>query len=200
MIRVDVEKISIPRASGTENNQKVREYIKSELIKAGLIVKEQRFRNGVNIIASSGDIVLGCHYDSIGPGADDNASGVAVVLDVAKKVKGITFVFFDAEERGLLGSKYYVKTATCKSMINLDMIGNLKGRKVESIIVYGRSDHMSFIRKGIPASWLFTGTHSRYHTKRDTPDTLDYDGLDKISSYLVKLLKKKRDYILLKNR
>ncbi len=78
------------------------------------------------------------------------------------------------------------------------MIGNLRGRTVEDIIVFGRSDHMSFIRKGIPASWLFTGIHNRYHTKRDTPDTLDYDGLKAISKYLVKLLKKKRDYILLR--
>ena len=213
LIPEDIEKIAIPRASGTENNQIVREYIKNELTKAGLQVREQRFEGGTNIIAGKGKIVIGCHYDSIGPGADDNASGVAVALDVAKKVKGVTFVFFDAEERGLLGSKYYVKNLKVlpDSMINLDMVGHLRKESRGSLKKYdwakavtikgdhANSDNSPFIRSGVDTIWIFTGMHNRVHSKRDTKGTLDYKGLDDISEYIVFLTKPnehKINYIL----
>jgi len=79
---------------------------------------------------------VGAHYDSvdIGKGADDNASGVAVILEMAKYLKNIEtpytirFIAFGAEENGLNGSKYYVETMSeaDKSdtllMINLDSL------------------------------------------------------------------------------
>ena len=63
-------------------------------------------------------VVLGAHYDSVKdcPGANDNASGVALVYSVAKHIAGLNsrkynvkIVFFDEEERGLIGSKAYAK-------------------------------------------------------------------------------------------
>merc|ERR1719258_252752 len=78
------------------------------------------------IPGSSGDryVLVGAHYDSIprtgnAPGAEDNASGVATLLSIAKllKAKGtpnrsIKFVMFTAEEEGLLGSEVFRRT--CK--------------------------------------------------------------------------------------
>lgn len=96
-------------------------------------------------------ILIGAHYDHLGfntvkvngrdsltiyRGADDNASGVSVMLEVAKMVRSRSFMFkrsvifaaFGAEERGMVGSWYFVNRAFAQKdkislMINLDMIG-----------------------------------------------------------------------------
>lgn len=83
-------------------------------------------------------IVVGAHYDHLGkgfPGADDNASGVVGLLELARRFagkddlnRGIIFVWFTAEEDGLLGSQWFaghlpVEREKIVSMINLDMIG-----------------------------------------------------------------------------
>ena len=100
--------------------------------------------------------MIGAHYDHLGMGgpgsgsrlmdsmavhngADDNASGVAGMLEMAAKLskdraslkRSIIFVAFDGEELGILGSKYFtehppVKLNTIMAMINFDMIGRLK--------------------------------------------------------------------------
>ncbi len=126
------------------------------------------FRNV--IAAADGDdpqlnrqcIVLGAHYDHIGygdrrssrgpvgfvhPGADDNASGVAALLELAEAWqllsrparRTVLFVAFDAEEIGLLGAKHLAAhlPENCQqpaAMINLDMIGRLREEK---FTVYG---------------------------------------------------------------
>ena len=81
-------------------------------------------------------IVIGAHYDGVNnsPAADDNGSGVAAVLEMARAIQQfdtrITYVFilFDAEEVGLLGSWDYANKAAARGdsipfMLNLDMIG-----------------------------------------------------------------------------
>lgn len=88
-------------------------------------------------------ILIGAHRDHFGeqaglvfPGADDNASGTAVMLELARKLsqraaspkRTILFVSFDGEERGLLGSTLYVKNPALPlsetvAMINLDHLG-----------------------------------------------------------------------------
>ena len=93
-------------------------------------------------------IVIGAHRDHFGrqagllfPGADDNASGTAVILEVArlfmeagaKPARSIVFVSFSGEEQGLLGSKLYVERpprplAQTKAMINIDHAGIGNGR------------------------------------------------------------------------
>jgi hypothetical protein len=89
---------------------------------AGLTVSEHRFEGGRNVIAESrgarpGVVVLAAHYDTVAdsPGAADDASGVAAVLEVARTLqrwdrerRTIRYAFFDREEDGLLGSKAYV--------------------------------------------------------------------------------------------
>jgi len=105
-------------------------------------------------------VVIGAHYDHLGygnegslyrgekaihNGADDNASGVAVMLNLAAKLKkentnnNYLFMAFSGEEMGLLGSNYFVKNATLDTkkinyMINMDMVGRLKD---STLAVYG---------------------------------------------------------------
>jgi aminopeptidase YwaD len=83
------------------------------------------------------ETVTGGHYDSVpqAPGASDNASGTAAVLEIASVIAGRNqmssncFVLFGAEELGLIGSRHYVSTLDnaakerLKAMLNLDMVG-----------------------------------------------------------------------------
>ncbi|TYB78698.1 M28 family peptidase [Bizionia myxarmorum] len=106
-------------------------------------------------------IIIGAHYDHLGyggegslykgekaihNGADDNASGVAVMLDLAGKLQktntanNYLFMAFSGEEMGLLGSNYFAKNPTVDSkavsyMINMDMVGRLK--QDSTLAVYG---------------------------------------------------------------
>ncbi|WP_336066852.1 M28 family peptidase [Mesoflavibacter sp. CH_XMU1404-2] len=107
-------------------------------------------------------VIIGAHYDHLGygaegslyrgdtkeihNGADDNASGVGVLLDLAKKLKDTNkgnnylFITFSGEEMGLLGSNYYAKNPTVSNdkanyMINMDMVGRLKADS--TLAVYG---------------------------------------------------------------
>jgi len=106
-------------------------------------------------------VVIGAHYDHLGHGgfgslapdmpgaihngADDNASGVAGLLDVAQRLsagprpaRSILFIAFTGEESGLLGSQYFVDHPTIAdtmvAMINMDMVGRLS---TGNLIVYG---------------------------------------------------------------
>lgn len=107
-------------------------------------------------------IIIGAHYDHLGfggegslyrdsikaihNGADDNASGVSILLNLAAKLKkkntksNYLFIAFSGEEMGLLGSNYFVKNPTLdinkvSYMINMDMVGRLK--QDSSLAVYG---------------------------------------------------------------
>ncbi len=120
-------------------------------------------------------IVIGAHHDHLGMdgtgsgsrmpdslgvhhGADDNASGVAALLELASKMaskqsrnnRSILFVSFGAEEMGLVGSKYFVSNlpvpaTQIKTMINLDMIGRLKEDSVLTIGGTGTAKEMDEI-------------------------------------------------------
>ena len=105
-------------------------------------------------------IIIGAHYDHLGygghmsgslnpdsmqihNGADDNASGIAGILELSHKLmtnkkllgRSIIAICFDAEEKGLLGSKFYTQTPTkdleqTAIMINMDMIGRLNEKPI----------------------------------------------------------------------
>jgi aminopeptidase YwaD len=82
-------------------------------------------------------VIVGAHFDSVpvGPGANDNASGTAVLLEMARVLADelphvtLRFVAFGAEELGLLGSAHFVRTmppeerAQVAAMLNFDMVG-----------------------------------------------------------------------------
>jgi hypothetical protein len=122
-----------------------------------------RMRNVVGILPGRNpelareSVVIGAHYDHLGttgaskenagkvhPGADDNASGVAVLLELASRLplvsnmeRSVVFVAFTGEEEGRKGSKYYVQkekhypASRATGMINLDTVGRLgKGKLI----------------------------------------------------------------------
>jgi len=187
-------------------------------------------RNVVGYRPGSTDeyIIIGAHYDHLGlgnesslapskigqvhPGADDNASGTAGVLELArmfsgqeKQKRGILFIAFSGEEIGLLGSSEWANhpTVPLKSavaMLNMDMIGRVKGSKLyiggtgtgstfEPMLKkitgnydfkldysqdgFSASDHTSFAAKSIPVLFFFSGLHADYHKPSDTWDKID---------------------------
>lgn len=104
-------------------------------------------------------VIIGAHYDHIGfdpmlegdqiyNGADDNASGVSAVLQIAKAClatgekpeRTIIFAFWDGEEKGLLGSKYFTQTypelSKVKGYLNFDMIGRNHDENNPKHVVY----------------------------------------------------------------
>jgi Zn-dependent M28 family amino/carboxypeptidase len=52
----------------------------------------------------------------------------------------------------------------------------------------GGSDHVSFSRRGVPALFIHTGLHQNYHTVNDTPEKLNYKGMERIARYGFDLL------------
>ncbi len=127
-----------------------------------LSLKKTRAANVIGTIKSGNRkyrdeyIVVGAHFDHLGiggagsgsrdtetqsihPGADDNASGVSGLLELAQKLsaqrsrlkRSVLFIGFDAEEKGLLGSKHFIKNPTVDikkiiTMVNMDMIGRME--------------------------------------------------------------------------
>lgn len=104
-------------------------------------------------------VIVGAHYDHLGidsslandaiyNGADDNASGVSAVLQIAKAFlasgkqpeRNVIFAFWDGEEKGLLGSKYFVQSAPfmhqVKGYLNFDMIGRNSNEAVPAQFDY----------------------------------------------------------------
>lgn len=144
-------------------------------LQVGLQEVRQRTENVVAILPGTDpsltkeNIVIGAHYDHLGlghygardrasegsthPGADDNASGTAVLLDLARRLshqpaksgRAIVFVGFSGEELGLYGSRHFVGHApflsSTKAMINLDMVGRLRDNR---LTVFGVRSGSSF--------------------------------------------------------
>lgn len=171
----DVETLSSPamqgRRTGTDGNRRARTFIASRFRQLGLTplaaTYEQRFtfdgRRAANLVGmvrgtASPDelLLLTAHYDHLGvrnrvlhPGADDNASGVAAMLQAAAYVarhplrRSVVFVAFDAEEQGLRGAKHFVASPLVdlkriRLMVNLDMVSR---NDAATIFAAGTSYH-----------------------------------------------------------
>ena len=125
-----------------QNRTFARNYITASLKSLGWSSSLQRFADGRNIIAErpgtspkAGTIIVAAHYDTVpgSPGADDNASGVATLLEIARifpslpTLQTLKLVFFDAEEVGLRGSLAFTADKTNLANLNgvvvMDMIG-----------------------------------------------------------------------------
>lgn len=113
-------------------------------------------------------VIVGAHFDHLGidpaldgdqiyNGADDNASGVSAVLQIARAFlasgqqpeRNVIFAFWDGEEKGLLGSKYFVQTCSflsqIKGYLNFDMIGrNNKPQQPKQVVYFYTSAHPVF--------------------------------------------------------
>jgi len=138
----------------------------------------EKTRSGRNVVGyidnkAGTTVVLGAHYDHLGygedgnsmlrtrekmihNGADDNASGTAALIELARKLKAskatnnnYLFIAFSGEELGLYGSKYFTENPTIdlktvNYMINMDMVGRLNdSSKVVTIGGYGTSPEWS---------------------------------------------------------
>ena len=113
-------------------------------------------------------VIVGAHFDHLGidpaldgdqiyNGADDNASGVSAVLQIARAFlasgqqpeRNVIFAFWDGEEKGLLGSKYFVQTcpflSQIKGYLNFDMIGrNNKPQQPKQVVYFYTAAHSVF--------------------------------------------------------
>ncbi|MEN1706130.1 MAG: M28 family peptidase, partial [Planctomycetota bacterium] len=128
-------------------------------------------------------IVVGAHHDHLGTGefgsiegagevhegADDNASGTAAVLEIARSLaesyqelpagadaRSVLFVTFSAEEMGLIGSRHFARNApidleSCDLMLNYDMIGRITGNRV-SVSGLGSGDGLAGLLDGVIAT------------------------------------------------
>lgn len=178
--------------------------------------------------------------DAIHFGADDNASGVAVMMEMAQYLfatvkqspesfkRDVLFAGWSGEELGLLGSTHFAETlVTTKSTngvgseedllypqlaacLNLDMVGRMEKRLVLQGVgssiswpehierrnapiglpitlqedSYLPTDASVFYMRGVPILSAFTGSHTDYHTPRDTPDKLNYEGAAQIARFM----------------
>jgi Zn-dependent M28 family amino/carboxypeptidase len=148
------------RAPGTEGSARARAFLIRELAQAGVTPMGESFehafgwargRSGVNVIGrvaglgGDGVIVLTAHYDHDGirngeifNGADDNASGTAAVLEIARLAVAeplsntLVIALVDAEESGLQGARAFVRDPplpieTVSLNVNLDMVARSGG-------------------------------------------------------------------------
>ena len=151
-----------------DKNEKQKSFLLESELESNIDIKVENvsISNVVGVLrkkqnkTNNNYIVIGAHFDHLGygsrgsgslapgkniihNGADDNASGTAVLLDLAYKLSklkkklnnDIIFVAFNAEEQGLLGSKFFVDNIgndinNVKTMINLDMIGRMKNNQL----------------------------------------------------------------------
>ena len=128
-------------------------------------------RNGLGMIPGKNTkeyVIVGAHFDHLGidpvldgdqiyNGADDNASGVSAVLQIARAFlasgqqpeRNVIVAFWDGEEKGLLGSKYFVQTcpflSQIKGYLNFDMIGrNNKPQQPKQVVYFYTAAHPGF--------------------------------------------------------
>jgi len=209
---------------------------------------------------ASGSLARGDEPSQIHYGADDNASGVAAMMQIAEALaqdkdagrltgrRDVVFAAWSGEELGLLGSSHYVRTLEelfsqhaadaggeaseeepaaddasgpntgglslyISACLNMDMVGRMQEklvlqgsgssgawkRIVEQANVplglpitmqadsYIPTDASVFFIHGVPILSAFTGNHGEYHTPRDTPEKLNYEGISEIAHlmYLV---------------
>lgn len=189
-------------------------------------------------------VIVGAHYDHLGhgetggfarkdeegkvhPGADDNASGTAALLELAGAIsaqaslektafrRGILFAAWSGEEVGLIGSSHFaerppVPLSNVVAYVNFDMVGRLRDNKlnlqgigsspawrklIEKRNVaagfnltlqedpYLPTDTTPFYPKNVPVIAFFTGSHEEYHRPADKPDTLNYEGLERVAKF-----------------
>ncbi|MEI6713762.1 MAG: M28 family peptidase [Verrucomicrobiota bacterium] len=219
-------------------------------LEAGVEHRKGKDRNVLGVIPPGPGgtdewIVVGAHYDHLGRGAesnsmarsgeekgihhgaDDNASGTAVVMELAAALaqerkehgerfkRGVVFGFWSGEEMGLIGSagfceKPLVDLKKCVAYVNFDMVGRLRENKLTlqgigssktwkrlierrnvasgfNLMLqedpYLPTDTTSFYPKRIPVLNFFTGSHEDYHRPTDTPDKIEFNGMERIAKF-----------------
>ena len=130
-----------PRATTTQRNT-ARAYLQNQLTQIGWTPQLHSYPTGSNVYATipattgaTKQIIVGAHFDTVSgsPGANDNATGSAAVLAIARYLKdmncrkfAVTIVFFDEEESGLFGSRAFanmLQVANVLAVHTVDQIG-----------------------------------------------------------------------------
>lgn len=232
------------RLTGTAGAQGARDYIAAQFEALGLRVQLQAFqvngRDAWNVVGELAgttrpdDIyVVGAHYDStserasdLAPGAEDNASGTAGVIEIARAIvatgpaASIRFVAFSGEEQGLHGSTEFVRrlesageAGRVRGVITMDMISFTRDEDLDVLLEAGAngealvntlaasaaavtrlrvvtsfnpfgSDHVPFIRAGIPALLTIENDWDQYPGYHRSTDTTSYVDVDMGSEVL----------------
>jgi len=152
-------------------------------------------------------VIIGAHYDTasagdneagVCKGADDNCSGTAGLLEIAqsfseckkKPKRSVLFIAFTGEEKGVLGSGYYVKNpiipfSKTVAMLNMDMIGRNNPNSIQ-VIVSDKDKNLSIINKNFshrvginisePTTDIFTSTDHFHFLKAGLPVIWYFDG------------------------
>lgn len=197
-LRAHVEKLASPEFEGRgagAGKDLARKYIINEFTKIGLkpagalksyIAEFKEPKAGQNIVGllAGADaklakefIIVSAHYDHKGkigadifPGADDNASGVAAMLEVAKLLKSsksapkrsVLFIAFDLEEAGLLGSFAFIKNppvpaASIAAFTTMDMLGRDTYNIIDNYLFVAGVEHAESSRAIVKKSFEGTG-------------------------------------------
>lgn len=196
---------------GNQSRQKLMGWLEKGIEVRARVSIKAKFEQAelTNVIANpEGALVVCAHYDSFysSPGANDNASGVAALLELAKKFAGknIRFILFDAEELNKLGSYGYVDahdTGKIRLVLELDSIGY--GNEIELLVSEKKapqiketcpeagvipkekipfSDCWPFMKKGVPVIRMLSKGEEPYphfHGKEDTPDKINPETIEK---------------------
>jgi Zn-dependent M28 family amino/carboxypeptidase len=123
---IDLATLAVPRPPGSAGWQAAQDLCADRFASAGFTVERQSYGTGVNVIgtrvgaAATPRVILSAHYDSVEncAGADDNASGVAGLLEAARVLGPASFggtlvvACWDEEESGMIGSAAYAATAS----------------------------------------------------------------------------------------
>lgn len=236
------------RPAGTDYELKALHKIEHEIKQSGFNTKQQRFSyldpdsakqlhafNLYSFINHKADstILISAHYDHLGknkskskeiriktfhPGANDNASGVAMLLYLLKTKKqwmsrryNYLIVFYSAHEVGLFGSETFYKqigsTFKLKTVINYDMVGRLYQHQLhiatnstmpvhmdtiqivqEKEELLNQLDTKAYFQHGIQCYNVSTGLFPEYHTTQDTENRINYQGMVQIYHGLKKWL------------
>lgn len=153
-----VRNLAFPRPISSPGNAAARNLIVAEFAKFHTPVVAGRHKNVWAGDPATAKVLVGAHYDSVSgtPGADDNASAVAVMLAVARAIgrrPDALFVAFNAEESGLRGSREFVEGLgqnKLEAVYILEMVG-YRDRRLNS-----QKNPLRFM-KGIPTTGDFLG-------------------------------------------
>lgn len=215
------------RNSGTDAGHRAGDYLVVQLAQLGLEPAgtddsfmqgfrfrdgEPRYRNVLGIVRGSdpelaNEYIMVCaHYDHIGvinnttyPGANDNASGTSMVLELTESLqkleprpkRSVIVAFWDAEEKGLLGSMYFANNPTLslekiKVVFNFDMVGTLQNNTFEIFGSNIATGMREFISRQLTADdpdidfsteYLLASDHSSLYAKK-IPALMFFTGLD----------------------
>lgn len=190
-----------PRPIGSSAHEDVRAALLRQLSDLGLDPQTQRsmgvnrLRNMIyagtveNVVArlrgkeGKDALMLAAHYDSVptGPGASDNAAGIATLLETARALKAgpplhndVIFLFTDAEETGLLGAKAFVNKHPWASDVKLALNFEARGNSGPSIMFETSPGNRTLIGGFAKAVSFMTASSLTYDIYRLLPNDTDF--------------------------